>query len=309
MWAALVRRAPPIALRRERLALPDGDFLDLDWTRRAHGPLVLVLHGLEGSARSRYVRALLHALDARGVRGCAMHFRGCSGEPNRLARSYHSGETDDLDFVVRTLRARAPDAALGIAGYSLGGNVLLKWLGERGARAGVVAAAAVSVPFVLSRSADRLDRGFSKLYQWKLLRDLRASVRRKFRSLPAPIALDGLARLRSFWTFDEHVTAPLHGFGGADDYYARSSCKPYLRQIRVPTLIVHAKDDPFVPADSIPAHSELAECIELDLCEHGGHVGFVEGPTPWQAHYWLETRLGEFFGMRMHRHALAPRPA
>lgn len=274
--------------------LPDGDFIDLDWTGKGTGPVVLVLHGLEGSSRSPYARGLLRAIDYAGWRGVVMHFRGCSGEANRLARSYHSGETEDLAFVVASLLKRDPDARLAVVGFSLGGNVLLKWLGETGKGNPAKAAVAVSVPFVLNTAAIRLNRGFSRLYQWKLLRSLRANVRRKFRRLAAPIPLQQLGSLRCFYDFDHYVTAPLHGFASADHYYAEASSRQYLPGVGIPTLVVHAEDDPFMSPDAIPARTELSDTTRLEVYPHGGHVGFVAGRWPWCAEYWLEKRITGF---------------
>jgi len=291
LWPFLFRRTPRVALRRERLELPDGDFLDLDWTANDDGPVVLVLHGLEGSSDSKYARGLLKAVHERGWRGAVMHFRGCSGAPNRLLRSYHSGETGDLAYVVDLLRRREPETPLHVVGYSLGGNVLLKWLGEAGKRAPIDSAVAVSVPFVLAESARRLARGFSRVYQWVLLRQLRASVMAKLVYRPLPFDGRMLAGLRSFREFDEHVTAPLHGFAGADDYYERSSSRQYLKGIEIPTLVIHARDDPFMTETAIPQDGELSPAIELELCANGGHVGFVGGEWPWVPAYWLEGRI------------------
>lgn len=293
LWPRLFRRGPVLPLRRERLELPDGDFVDLDWTPGNDGPIVVLFHGLEGSARSPYARGMLAAVHRRGWRGVVMHFRGCSGEPNRLARSYHSGDTGDIAFFIKTLRRREPGAALAAVGYSLGGNALLKWLGEA-ADAGLRAAAAVSVPFLLHRAADRLDRGFSRLYQWKLLGDLRRGVRRKFQGREGPVDSSELKKLRRFWDFDERVTAPLHGFAGAHHYYSTSSCRPYLKSIQVPTLIIQAYNDPFMTPDVIPAPEELASAVALEVHTHGGHVGFVAGPWPWQVEYWLERRIPDY---------------
>lgn len=294
LWPVLMRRAPRVPLQRERLELPDGDFIDLDWLAAADAtaPVVIVLHGLEGSSDSQYARGLLAAVQRRGWRAAVMHFRGCSGEPNRVARSYHSGETGDLAHVVGELRARSPDLPIGVVGYSLGGNVLLKWLGESGSTA-VEAAVAVSVPYDLARAAERLERGVSRLYQWELLRRLRASVERKRMRRPLPLAVD-VGRLRTFRAFDEHVTAPLHGFGGADHYYAVASSRRYLRGIRVPTLLLHARDDPFMTEQAIPRPEELSATTTLELSAHGGHVGFVGGAWPWRACYWLEQRIPQF---------------
>lgn len=295
MWSTLLRRAPRIVWQRERVELPDTDFIDLDWADPAgRGPYALILHGLEGSAESPYVRGLTAALAARGIGAVVMHFRGCSGEPNRLDRSYHSGDTGDIDYAVRVLRARAPARPLGIVGYSLGGNALLKWLAEAGDTAPVDSAAAVSVPFVLSESADRMDRGLSRLYQWRLLLSLKRSLRRKVRRRPAPLPALRHGRLANFWAFDDAVTAPLHGFRDARDYYARSSSRQFLNRIRVPTLIVHAIDDPFMTDKVVPRDDELSPSIRFALSAHGGHVGFVDGPWPWRAGYWLERRIPAF---------------
>ncbi len=282
-------------MARERLELDDGDFIDLDWTTRPSGPRLLVLHGLEGCSRSHYVRGLAATLHAMGWRVVAMHHRGCSGEPNRLPRTYHSGETGDLSRVVRELRRREPDVPLCAAGYSLGGNVLLKWLGERGASAEVDAAVAVSVPMLLDVAAERLTRGLSRFYQWYLLRLMRRKLVAKFSEWEEP-PID-LSRHRSWRTmnaFDDAVTAPLHGFRDAQDYYRRSSARRFLAGIAVPTLILHARDDPLMSEAVIPAPGELSESTTLELCENGGHVGFIGGASPAEADYWLERRIPEF---------------
>lgn len=290
LFPHLLRQRPRVALRRERLELPDGDFIDLDWTAREHGPLVIVLHGLEGSSRSKYARGLLRTIDALGWRGLVMHFRGCSGEPNRLPRSYHSGDTRDFQFLVDMLRAREPNTPLAAVGYSLGGNVLLKWLGEVREAAPLVAAVAVSAPLLLQESADRLDRGLSRVYQWALLRTLRRSYARKARRVAMPAAIDP-RRYRRFWDFDQHVTAPLHGFDSALHYYTTSSSRAYLGRICVPTLLIHALDDPFTTPHIVPRADELAPAVTLELHSRGGHVGFVSGRWPWRPHYWLEERI------------------
>ncbi|HSD96555.1 MAG TPA: hydrolase [Sulfuricaulis sp.] len=291
LWARLARRPPHVALWRERLELPDGDFIDLDWTEKGSGPIVIVLHGLEGSSDSPYARGLLRAIERRGWRGVVMHFRGCSGEPNRLARSYHSGDTGDLTFLVTTLRRREPRAPLAAVGFSLGGNVLLKWLGKAGGVTPLHAAVAVSVPFVLHGAADRLQQGFSRLYQWQLLRSLRHTVEAKQRHMELPLKIRDLSALKNFRDFDENVTAPLHGFDSADHYYTVSSSRQYLGEITVPTLLLHARDDPFMTASAIPRPDELSESVTLELSPHGGHVGFVAGIWPWRPRYWLDERI------------------
>jgi predicted alpha/beta-fold hydrolase len=291
LWARLARRAPRISLWRERLELPDGDFIDLDWLESGSGPIVVVLHGLEGSSESPYARGLMRAIEQRGWRGVVMHFRGCSGEPNRLARSYHSGDTGDLSFFVNTLRRREPRTPLAVVGYSLGGNVLLKWLGKAGGAVPLRSAVAVSVPYILGCAADRLNQGFSRLYQWQLLRSLRRNLAEKRKRLRLPIRIQDLSTLESFRDFDEHVTAPLHGFDGADHYYTVSSSRQYLKGIAVPTLLLHSSDDPFMTEQAIPVRNELSESVVLEVSPRGGHVGFVAGAWPWRARYWLEERI------------------
>ncbi|MCB1875442.1 MAG: hydrolase [Chromatiales bacterium] len=293
LWASTVRRIRPPPTRAERLELADGDFLDLNWLEDGDGPVVMVLHGLQGSIESRYAAGLLNALRTRGYRAVFLHFRGCSGEPNRLARSYHSGDTGDLQILADLVAKRYPGIPSALVGYSLGGNVTLKWLGEQGRGAAVQAAVAVSVPLLLDRAATRLDQGLSRLYRRHLLGRMARAYEQKFRTRPqeAPIPLEQLTEIRSFWAFDDRITAPLHGFKGVDDYYGRSSSRQYLRGITVPTLILHARDDPFMTPDVIPSEAELSPAVTLELSEHGGHVGFVTGVIPGRAGYWLERRI------------------
>jgi hypothetical protein len=291
LWPVLFRRRPKPPLRRERLELPDGDFLDLDWTLNPTGPIVILLHGLEGSSRSHYARSMLDALPRHGLRGVLMHFRGCSGEPNRLARAYHSGETGDFDLVVQRLRERHPGTALAAIGYSLGGNVLLKWLGEQGPGAPLRAAVAVSVPFLLHESVTQMNRGFARVYQRHLVKSLRASVRRKARARTPAVPLAGLDRIRDFFEFDDRITGPLHGFRDAMHYYTASSSRQYLGRIGVPTLIVQARDDPFMHPRVIPEQPELSPTVELSIHARGGHVGFVGGQAPWRPRYWLDEQI------------------
>lgn len=293
IYPSLSRRRLRPELLRERVELADGDFIDLDWTQPAPGPIVLVLHGLEGSLESHYTGGILTALAAQGYRAVLMYFRGCSGEPNRLARSYHSGETGDLHTIIEHIRQRHPATPVAVIGYSLGGNVLLKWLGEQGEKAAVKTAVAVSVPFELNRAARQLERGLSQIYQKYLLNKLRKSVTAKAATHPPPVPLTQLAELKTFRQFDNAITAPLHGFRNVDDYYTRSSSRQYLHRIRVPTLIIHALDDPFLPADAIPSNKDLAPSVTLELSPHGGHVGFVAGSHPGKAQYWLESRICE----------------
>ncbi len=298
-------RPPPRI--RQRLLLPDRDFVDLDWVGQefAHAPLVLILHGLTGSADSQYTWGLQQALLDRRWTSVVLNFRGCSGEPNRLPRAYHSGETQDLHEVVRHLQTQPAyaDRPLATVGYSLGGNVLLKWLGEQGESAPVRAAVAVSVPYDLASCQRKLDRGFARIYRNHLLGNLRDAAldkRRHFHVSGSTEHLESLERLgdvesiQTLWEFDERITAPLHGFSGAEDYYRRSSSRPWLHHIRAPTLLLHAEDDPMVDASSIPSADELAPGTVLELSQHGGHVGFVAGSTPLRPEYWLEKRIPEY---------------
>ncbi len=302
LWPHLLRFTPPLKTQHERLELPDGDFVDLNWTLTPDSsidslrpsPIIIVLHGLQGSVRSQYASGLLRAIEGMGWRGVFMHFRGCSGEPNRLARCYHAGETEDLAALVATLRRREPYAPLAAVGFSLGGNVLLKWLGELGARAPLQAAVAVSVPFDLANTVQRLEQGFSRIYQERLLLALGKATRQKFTRIAAPENLGDLRRLRSMREYDDKVTAPLHGFTDATDYYTRSSSRQYLKAIRVPTLILHAADDPFMTPQAIPATEELSDSTRMELSRHGGHLGFVGGRYPWRPDYWLDKRVPEF---------------
>lgn len=294
LWPVLFRRRPKLRLRRERLELPDGDFLDLDWTEQREGPLVVVFHGLEGSVRSHYANAMLRALMRGGLSAVLMHFRGCSGEPNRLPRSYNMGETGDIAQVVGLLAARFPGRPLFAIGYSLGGNALLKWLGETGEANPLAAAVAVSVPFNLFHAAQRLDSGAARLYQWHLLGKLKQSVARKQSLRNLNHHLPRLDTLRNFTQFDDAVTAPLHGYRDVSDYYTRAVCTPYLAHVRRPTLIVHAVDDPFMYPHSVPGADALAPSVHLELAAHGGHVGFVERPFQPRGPWWLERRILRF---------------
>lgn len=294
LWPTLFRRRPRPRYRRERFELPDGDFLDLDW----FGPpeadsLVMVLHGLEGSSASHYVRGLCWTLAALDIPSVVVHQRGCGGEPNRLARFYHAGETEDLSRVADRLATSLTNRRLYAVGYSLGGNILLKWLGQS-RDSPLVGAAAISVPFRLADGARRLERGLSRLYQTYLLRSMKHSVARKRARMRHPIDPERLAKCRTFEQIDTCLTAPLHGFRDAQDYYVRSSSRQFLGKIRTPTLIIHARDDPFMTASTIPSAAELPPAIRLELSRHGGHCGFIAGGLPWRPHYWLEQRIPAF---------------
>jgi predicted alpha/beta-fold hydrolase len=283
------RKSPP--LTRERFELADGDFIDIDWTRHTDSMKVLILHGLEGSLESHYTGGLLCALEQNGYTAGLMYFRGRSGEPNRLPRSYHSGDTSDLEEIIRRVSWQHPDTEIAVIGFSLGGNVLLKWLGEKGLSAGINTAIAISVPLDLHKAALKLDRGLSRIYQRHLLNKLRASVTAKAVLHTPPFPVDRLHELNTFHKFDNEITAPLHGFRNVDDYYAKSSSKQFLKCIEIPTLLLQALDDPFLPASALPDNDELSASVTMELSENGGHVGFISGSNPLRPHYWLEERI------------------
>ena len=301
LWGPLWRKVKPMDRQRERIWLADGDFLDLDWfgPHQVDAPLVLVLHGLTGSSNSPYVAGLQQALAQEGWASVALNWRGCSGEPNLLSRSYHSGASEDLASVVAHLRALRPLAPLYAVGYSLGGNVLLKYLGESGKNSELLGAVAVSVPFRLDECADRIGMGFSKVYQRHFMREMLAYIRDKQRhfqhegmseGLAELSALGSLENMRTFWDFDGRVTAPLNGFVDAKDYYRRASSRYFLGEIRTPTLIIQAEDDPFVFKHSLPDAEELSASTQFELQAKGGHVGFVDG-TLKNPGYYLERRI------------------
>lgn len=295
LWAKLLRKQPKIKTHQERLELHDGDFLDLNFTAQQSGPIVLVLHGLEGSLQSKYASGILQTLHNSGYQAVFMHFRSCSGTINRLPRSYHSGDTADIQYVLSMLHQRYPDRLIAAIGFSLGGNALLKLLGETGDHTRLSAAVAVSVPFQLDNAANQLNRGFSKLYRTHLLRCLRDKIRQKEKIIDLSfLPLHKLDHMKDFWEFDDRITAPLHGFQNVHDYYSHSSCRQYLKNIRKTTLILHAADDPFMTPDAIPDEQELSKHILLELSPKGGHVGFVSGKTPWSCQYWLEHRIIAF---------------
>ncbi|MCW2268683.1 MULTISPECIES: hydrolase [Pseudomonas] len=304
LWGPLWRKSAALSRLRERLWLTDGDFLDLDWhgPHETSTPLVLVLHGLTGSSSSPYVIGLQQALAGRGWASVALNWRGCSGEPNLLARSYHSGASEDLAEAIDHIRASRPQAPLYAVGYSLGGNVLLKHLGEVGSASQLEAAVAVSVPFRLDHCADRIGLGFSKVYQAHFMRAMLAYVKDKQRhfrhhdhqeGLAALERLGSLENLRTFWDFDGRVTAPLNGFVDAKDYYRRASSRYFLGENRTPTLIIHSSDDPFVFSHSLPSTNELPPQTTFELHARGGHVGFVDGSLR-NPGYYLERRIPQW---------------
>jgi len=301
LHAALLIPRPEVAYRRERWETPDGDFIDLDWSgadgAAGRRPLVVLFHGLEGSSRSHYALSLMAVLGVAGMRGVVVHFRGCSGEPNRLPRAYHSGDAPEIDWILRRFRSRNAGAPLHAVGVSLGGNALLKWLGETGASAREVVdrAVAVSAPVDLMASGNALGQGFNLLYTRNFLATLKVKSLEKLDRHPG---LYDAARVRAASTlreFDDLVTAPLHGFRNTDDYWTRASSKPGLKNICVRALVINAKNDPFLPAAALPRPVEVSGAVTLEQPDEGGHVGFVGGAPP--GHFgWLPARVLKFFG-------------
>lgn len=295
----LLIRPDPLPYHRERWETPDGDFIDLDWKPEpdaSQRPLLVLFHGLEGSSNSHYAVSLLRAVTAIGWIGVVVNFRGCSGECNRLPRAYHSGDSDEIDWILRRLQQLHPDRPRFAVGVSLGGNALLKWLGERAAGATDLlrAAAAVSAPLDLAACGHHLARGFNRIYTRHFLRTLKRSAAEKLHRYPGLFDERRMSVASNLWEFDDVVTAPLHGFAGADDYWRRASSKPWLVSIRLPTLLLNAQNDPFLPAHALPTPSQVARCVQLELPRQGGHVGFVTGSLPGRLD-WLPQRILHYF--------------
>jgi predicted alpha/beta-fold hydrolase len=305
LWGKFFRRAPRLPVRVERWDTHDADFVELVRMDPPGGggtgasPRLVLLHGLEGTFRSHYVGGMFAEARRRGWGADLLLFRSCGSEPNRARRFYHSGETTDFDFALRRIVAERPGAPVVLGGVSLGGNVLLKWLGERGTElpAELRGAVGVSVPFDLARGSRHIERGFSRVYSRHFLRSLRRKAREKLTRYPDLVPAEALARARTLCDFDDVVTGPVHGFAGADDYYARSSSIHFLARIRLPTLLLSAADDPFLPPevlDEVRAIARDNPALTVEFTEWGGHVGFVSGVVPWRPEYYAERRMGEF---------------
>ena len=295
IYPALFRKIPLTHSHSERMELPDGDFLDVDWHMRSEAlhekPLLIVSHGLEGSSRRHYVTGLIRAMPE--VNALAWNYRSCSGDPNRNLRFYHSGATDDLDFVIQQAVARGVKDIY-LAGFSLGGNLSLKWLGENGKKASqfVRKAVAFSVPLHLSSSSQQLTRWENRLYTHRFLQTLLEKVTEKSARYPQDITLSMLASIRSLYEFDNVITGPLHGFKDAEDYYERNSSLYFLSGIRVPTLIVNAKNDPFLSQECLPEQID-SDFVQIELPDSGGHCGFY--PRNYRGQTWAEQRAAAWF--------------
>lgn len=291
IWPALYGRrvqGPAPRFRRERWDTPDGDFIDVDWLQDvadAPAGLLVLFHGLEGSTQSQYAQAYAGWARAQGLAYAVPHFRGCSGELNRAPRAYHSGDWQEIDWVLRRLRARlaAPGQRLIVVGISLGGNALLRWAGELGETATQVAdaVAAICSPLDLAAGGHAIGRGFNRqVYTRMFLSTMKPKALAKWQQHPGLFDREVLSRARTLYEFDDVFTAPLHGFRNVDDYWARASAKPHLPAIRVPALALNARNDPFVPARSLPRAQDAGRFVTLWQPRHGGHVGFAGGRWP-----------------------------
>lgn len=298
LYPTLFLRGAEPPYRRERWELADGDFLDVDWVDGDAGsPLVVLFHGLEGSSRSPYAKRLMAHARQRGWRGAVVHFRGCSGEPNRLPRAYFAGDSAEIQTVLQRIRERQPACAIYAAGISLGGNALLKWLGEAGeqARSFLHSAAAISAPLDMRAAGIALDKGFNRLiYTAHFLSSLKRKSLEKARLHPGVLDAELIRQAATFREFDTHVTARLHGYRDADDYWLRTSSKPGLKHIAIPTLVLNARNDPFLPASALPVTTDVSTSVVLEQPPQGGHVAFVQGPFPGNID-WMPQRILDFF--------------
>ena len=296
LWPLLIKPLP-IGLRRERWTTPDGDFIDVDHLDGpANSPLLVLFHGLEGSANSHYAISTARTCRAAGWRLALPHFRGCSGELNHRPRAYHSGDSAEIDWILRRLQTANGGNKLHAAGISLGGNALLKWAGERGATAGevVTGVAAFCAPLDLAACGHHLARGFNRIYTQHFLKTLKAVSAARLQKFPGLFDARRMQQASNLYQFDDAVTGPIHGFSGADDYWRQASAKPWLKSIAVPTLAVNPKNDPFLPAHHLPKPAEVSPTVTLEQPAAGGHVGFVTGSFPGRLD-WLPQRLLHFF--------------
>lgn len=297
IWPLSIKGKMP-RLRRRRWDTPDGDFIDVDSLspKNPKAPLVVLFHGLEGSSGSHYARALMRTVAARGWNGSVVHFRGCSGEPNRLGRAYHSGDADEIDWILRRFASKFPHVPIYAVGVSLGGNALLYWLGTRREAAFkiITKAAAISAPMDLTAAGMQLAQGFNKVYTRHFLGTMRRNAKHKAGMFPGLFDASRATRAKTLFEFDDAYTAPVHGFKNVHDYWTRASSKPLLKQIAVPTLVLNAKNDPFMPRSALPRKRDVSPMVTLEQPEQGGHVGFVSGRFPGNLN-WLPDRIVSYF--------------
>ncbi|RUM69538.1 MAG: hydrolase [Sulfurovum sp.] len=300
LYAPLFRKQNTPTVEIERFNLLDGDFVEAYWYKSKPidtRPIVTLFHGLAGSFASPYIQGVMKALDRKGFASVLMHFRGCSGKANLIPRSYHSGDTADAKAWIEYLSMNYKNSKLHAVGYSIGGNMLLKLLGEEKGKTPLLSAVSVSAPMDLDITAKRINQGFSKRYQKHLLDPLKETLLEKYKTFDMEKILnksiDDVKNIKTIEEFDELYTAPINGFGTAKNYYKECSAKQFLKHIQIPTLIIHALDDPFMTPEILPTKEELSEYITMSISEHGGHVGFVNG-TLLKPNYWLEEHIVKY---------------
>ena len=300
LFATYFRKQKKPKVQIERFYLLDGDFVETVWQEeglRDGSPIIVLFHGLAGSFESPYIIGIMNALKSKGYASVLMHFRGCGSENNLLPRAYHSGDTSDAKEFISYLKTKYPSSSLHAIGFSIGGNMLLKLLGEWGEKSLLDLAISISAPMRLDISADTLEVGFAKLYQSYLLKPLNQTLLGKYREfdMESILGIDStrVKNIKTLREFDELYTAKIHGFKSSEDYYKKSSARQFLKDIRVPTLIIHAIDDPFMTPAILPNKNEISKFITLDISRYGGHVGFVSGNIK-EPIYWLEDRILSF---------------
>jgi uncharacterized protein len=304
VYTSLFGHRPQIEYVRERWdstpnGQPDGDFVDVDriasTVSATDKPMLIVFHGLEGSSQGIYALNLMFEAQQRGWRGMVPHFRGCSGEINRLPRAYHSGDAAEIEWIVKRAKAETPTQPLYVAGISLGGNATMKWLGDAGGTASpfVTAAAAISSPLDLMAAGNALEQGFCKVYTKNFLVTMKRKSLAKLDIHPGIFRREVAQAARTLREFDNEVTAPLHGYRDTDDYWTRGSAKPGLIDIRVPSLLLNATNDPFLPASALPTAAQVSSDVIRDFPAQGGHVGFLSGPFPGHGR-WMSERVMRF---------------
>ncbi|PCI70921.1 MAG: hydrolase [Piscirickettsiaceae bacterium] len=310
LWPSLFRKPIELARQRQRFETPDNDFFDVDWYGNGDKGIVMLVHGLTGSSSSHYILGMQQALAEQGYTTAALNCRACSGEPNLKAGSYHAGFTQDIHQLYQAIHAKHPDTLIYSVGFSLGGNSMLKWLAEQAEHLDIQAAVAVSVPYKLANCADRVDQGFSKVYRYHLISEMKSKLANKLAFFEAHAmqlevdklkALGDITWIKSFWEFDHHVVAKLHGFKDVHDYYQQCSSIGYLKNINIPTLLIHAEDDPFTFPSVLPTKNELSESIQLLTTPNGGHVGFIDVSAQGKQSFWLEHVISSYIksGLRL----------
>ena len=303
IWPFLFRKVPSLNRRRERFTTPDNDFFDVDCYGNSHKGIVILMHGLMGCSSSHYILGLQDVLEREGYSTAAINFRASSGEPNLKAFSYHAGFTNDIDQLYRTIRSKNPSTPIFTVGFSLGGNIMLKWLGERANDLEISGSVAISVPYKLDNCADKVDTGLSKIYRQHLIGAMKNKLAGKLKffdennMLSESIklrALGDIGWIKSFWEFDHHVVATLNGFDGVNDYYRKNSAIHFLDKIKTPLLLIHSKDDPFTTSSVLPSADQISSTTKLNVTEKGGHVGFLSRAPTGGLDYWLEKRIVSF---------------